>query len=50
MLEVYTQEAANRADYIKKAAEAYGEDDGELAWLRLYFEEVVWPAAENQIE
>jgi len=32
------------------AAATYQAEDGELAWLRMYFEEVIWPAALKQDE
>ena len=46
----YTTAAADRPGITAAATEAFGAEEGAaLAWLRLYFEEVVWPAAESQL-
>ena len=49
VLEVYTREGDDRSPFSDLAAKTYAKEEGaSLAWLRLYFEEVVWPAAEAQ--
>jgi len=47
VLETYVRSDADRAAFNQVAAERYC-SDGPLAWLHLYFEEVLWPAAEEQ--
>ena len=47
VLEVYTREGDDRSRFSAVAARLYPEERG-LAWLRLYFEECVWPAALSQ--
>lgn len=47
VLETYVKTDADRGAFLATAAARYP-DEGELAWLRLYFDEVVWPAAEDQ--
>ena len=49
VLEVYTREGDDRAAFSALADARYS-DEGPLAWLRLYFEECVWPAAQAQQE
>lgn len=46
VLEVYTRDGDDRSTFTE-VAEARYSDDGPLAWLRLYFEECVWPAAQS---
>lgn len=46
VLEVYTRDEDDRGAFAK-VAEAQHSDEGTLAWLRLYFEECVWPAAQS---
>lgn len=47
VLETYVQSAVDREALVATAAAAY-EAEGPLAWLRMYFDEVVWPVAEAQ--
>ena len=47
VLEVYTREGDDRS-HFGSAAKAQYSNEGSLAWLRLYFEEVVWPEAQKQ--
>jgi hypothetical protein len=44
----YKRACDTAATFLAPARARYGEDEGNLAWLRLYFEEVLWPAAEAQ--
>ena len=45
----YVLSDADHAAYYGAAQEAYGGEHGEYDWLRLYFEEVIWPTAEEQL-
>eukprot|EP00930_Biecheleria_cincta_P075943 TRINITY_DN63139_c0_g1_i1.p1 TRINITY_DN63139_c0_g1~~TRINITY_DN63139_c0_g1_i1.p1 ORF type:complete len:276 (+),score=55.53 TRINITY_DN63139_c0_g1_i1:30-830(+) len=47
VLETYLPSAADRAAIDKMACERYP-GEGNLAWLRMYFDEVLWPAAEEE--
>merc|ERR1712157_608653 len=44
VLETYLRSDADRDAYKKAAADRFP-DEGDLAFLRLYFEEVIWPAS-----
>jgi hypothetical protein len=46
VLEVYTRDEDDSGAFTE-VAEALYSDEGRLAWLRLYFEECVWPAAQR---
>jgi len=47
VLETYVKSDADKDAILAEAAQRYPEE-GDLAWLRMYFEEVVWPASELQ--
>ena len=45
---MYTREGDDRTRFTSAARAQYS-NEGTLAWLRLYFEEVVWPSAQVQL-
>lgn len=47
VLQTYVKSNATESEF-SSAAVAQFAAEGDLAWLRLYFEEVIWPAAEEQ--
>mmetsp|Transcript_44998 Transcript_44998/g.89121 ORF Transcript_44998/g.89121 Transcript_44998/m.89121 type:complete len:272 (-) Transcript_44998:83-898(-) len=47
VLETYVLSNADHSLFLEEAAKRFP-DEGNLAWLRLYFEEVIWPAASEQ--
>ena len=49
VLETYVTKDADVDAMRTEAAKTYSEE-GELAWLRMYFEEVIWPASAEQAE
>jgi hypothetical protein len=49
VLETYVKSHAVHLAF-RDAAAIYEAEDGELAWLRMYFEEMIWPAAIQQNE
>ena len=47
MLDTYVFSDSDR-EAVKKAASLHSGVDENLAWLHLYFDEVIWPASERQ--